>query len=139
MRVGWLALGISTVFYWLAGFAFQFGALGFVSDHPDLAGLVRQWTWAPLDVAWGSQWGMIGLEGYMLRGPGACVMDDRQALSTVLARMPPVEAVAPLLESSSQQLDLTPADVFVAGWLGSSEPLVQAEPLEAQTPWAWSW
>jgi len=68
MRVGWLALGLSVVGYWSCGFAFQFGGLGFASDHPGLAGLAREWTLGGLDPAWGSQWGIVGLEGYLLDG-----------------------------------------------------------------------
>jgi Amt family ammonium transporter len=71
LRTGWLALGISVIGYWLCGFAFQFGGLGFVSDQPGFAGLAREWTWAPLDIAWGTKWGMLGLQGYMLRGPAS--------------------------------------------------------------------
>jgi len=71
MRVGWLALGLSVVGYWLCGFAFQFGGLGFATDHPELAGLAREWTLGGLDPAWGSQWGLIGLVGYLLSGPAA--------------------------------------------------------------------
>jgi Amt family ammonium transporter len=74
VRVGWLALGVSVIGYWLAGYAFQFGGLGFAYQHPDLAGLAREWTWAPLDATWGTQWGLIGLEGYLLRGPASTPM-----------------------------------------------------------------
>jgi Amt family ammonium transporter len=68
MRVGWLALGLSVIGYWLVGFAFQFGGVGFASAHPELAGLAREWTLSGLDSAWGSQWGVIGLEGTLLQG-----------------------------------------------------------------------
>jgi len=72
IRLGWLALGVATVGYWACGFAFQFGALGFLPGaHPDLRGLVRQWGWSPFDASWGTQWGMLGLEGHLLRGPAA--------------------------------------------------------------------
>jgi Amt family ammonium transporter len=84
IRTGWLALGVSVVGYWLAGFAFQFGGVGFVYDHPDLAGLAREWTWAPLEATWGSQWGAIGLAGYLLRGPAS----PPAALRLFLAQLP---------------------------------------------------
>ena len=76
VRTGWLALSVSVIGYWLAGFAFQFGGLGFAYEHADLVGLAREWTWAPLDAAWGpqdwgTQWGVIGLEGYLLGGPAS--------------------------------------------------------------------
>ena len=68
MRVGWLALGLSVIGYWLCGFAFQFGGVG-LRAGPELAGLAREWTLSGMEGAWGSQWGVIGLEGYLLRGP----------------------------------------------------------------------
>lgn len=68
MRVGWLAVGLSVIGYWLCGFAFQFGGLGFVSAHPDLAGLAREWTFAGLEGTSGGGWGVIGLEGFLLQG-----------------------------------------------------------------------
>jgi Amt family ammonium transporter len=84
IRTGWLALGIAVIGYWLCGFAFQFGGLGFVVDHPDYAGLVREWTWAPLDATWGAQWGVLGLEGYLLRGPAS----TPSALALFFAQLP---------------------------------------------------
>jgi Amt family ammonium transporter len=84
IRTGWLALGIAAIGYWLCGFAFQFGGLGFIVDQPDYAGLVREWTWAPLDAAWGSQWGVLGLEGYLLRGPAS----TPSALALFTAQLP---------------------------------------------------
>jgi Amt family ammonium transporter len=84
IRIGWLALGVSVVGYWLAGFAFQFGGAGFAYDHPDLAGLAREWTWAPLEATWGSDWGAIGLVGYLLRGPAS----TPAALRLFLAQLP---------------------------------------------------
>ena len=67
VRVGWLAVGIATISYWLYGFAFQFGGVGFFLDHPELAGLVRKWMWIPPGMAWGGG-GVIGLEGMLLHG-----------------------------------------------------------------------
>lgn len=84
IRLGWLALAVSVIGYWLCGFAFQFGGIGFVVDQPDLAGLVRQWTWAPIAASWGTQWGMLGLEGYMLRGPAS----TPAALALFLSQLP---------------------------------------------------
>ena len=69
IRLGWLALSVSVIGYWLFGFAFQFGALGFIpGQNPELAGLVRQWNWSPLNPTWGEGWGVIGLQGYALQG-----------------------------------------------------------------------
>ncbi|MBN1933146.1 MAG: hypothetical protein JW934_00700 [Anaerolineae bacterium] len=87
IRVGWLALAIAAIGYWLCGFAFQFGGVGFFLDHPDLSGLVREWVWSPADAAnpMGSLGGgMLGLTGYMLRGPAA----TPTALMLFLAQLP---------------------------------------------------
>lgn len=64
-----LALGLAAFGYLACGFAFQFGGAGIVSDLPGLSGLI--WEWSPLDVAWGSGWGALGLKGYFLTGPAA--------------------------------------------------------------------
>lgn len=71
IRVGWLALGAAAIVYWACGFAFQFGGIGFAVAQPGLADLAREWSWAPLDASWGSEWGVIGLTGYLLRGPAS--------------------------------------------------------------------
>jgi Amt family ammonium transporter len=85
IRVGWLALGTAVIGYWLCGFAFQFGALGFTPGvDTDLSGLVRQWGWAPMNGGWGTRWGMLGLTGYMLRGPASTPV----ALRLFLAQLP---------------------------------------------------
>jgi ammonia channel protein AmtB len=84
IRVGWLALGVAAIAYWACGFAFQFGGIGFAVDQPDLAGLAREWSWAPLDASWGSQWGVIGLAGYLLRGPASTPM----ALALFISQLP---------------------------------------------------
>ncbi|MCD6553129.1 MAG: hypothetical protein J7M16_03855, partial [Anaerolineae bacterium] len=64
-----LALGLAAFGYLACGFAFQFGGVGIVSELPGLRGLI--WEWSPLDVAWGSGWGALGLKGYFLAGPAA--------------------------------------------------------------------
>ncbi len=64
-----LALGLAAFGYLACGFAFQFGGVGIVSDLPGLRGLI--WEWSPLDVAWGTGWGALGLKGYFLAGPAA--------------------------------------------------------------------
>ncbi|MBN1641507.1 MAG: hypothetical protein JXA09_09750 [Anaerolineae bacterium] len=84
IRVTWLALGVSAIVYWWWGFATQFGGVGFVVDHPDLAGLVRQWSWAPLEASWGAQWGVVGLTGYRLQGAAS----TPTALALFAAQLP---------------------------------------------------
>lgn len=64
-----LALGLAAFGYLACGFAFQFGGVGIVSELPGLRGLI--WEWSPLDVAWGTGWGALGLKGYFLAGPAA--------------------------------------------------------------------
>lgn len=64
-----LALGLAAFGYLACGFAFQFGGVGIISDLPGLRGLI--WEWSPLDVAWGTGWGALGLKGYFLSGPAA--------------------------------------------------------------------
>lgn len=87
IRSGWLALAIAVIGYWLCGFAFQFGGVGFFLDHPDLSGLVREWMWKPVDAAnpmASLGGGMLGLTGYLLRGPAA----TPTALMLFLAQLP---------------------------------------------------
>ena len=63
---GLLALAVSAIAYWVAGFAFQFGGIWHVTQ---LA------AYRPLDQFWsvpdptGQTWSVIGLTGFMLAGP----------------------------------------------------------------------
>jgi ammonia channel protein AmtB len=84
IRVSWLALGVAVIAYWACGYAFQFGGIGFAVDHPDLAALAREWSWAPLDASWGTAWGVIGLSGYLLQGPAS----TPTALALFLSQLP---------------------------------------------------
>lgn len=61
-----LALASAGLAYWFCGFAFQFGGVAFVSGLPGLQSLTAEWS--PLDVAWGSGWGLLGLRGFLLGG-----------------------------------------------------------------------
>ncbi|HQJ50877.1 MAG TPA: hypothetical protein PKW05_03755, partial [Anaerolineae bacterium] len=61
-----IALAAAVLAYWLCGFAFQFGGVAFVSGLPGLQSLTAEWS--PLDVAWGSGWGLLGLRGFLLSG-----------------------------------------------------------------------
>ena len=110
IRIGWLALGISVIGYWLCGFAFQFGGLGFVLDQPDLTGLVREWAWSPPDAAWGTRWGLLGLQGYMMRGPAF----TPTALSLFLSQLPWI-TTAVAIPLWSLQGRAGPLALFVSG------------------------
>lgn len=61
-----LALASAGLAYWFCGFAFQFGGVAFVSGLPGLQGLTAEWS--PLDLAWGTGWGLLGLRGFLLSG-----------------------------------------------------------------------
>lgn len=63
-----LALVTALGGYWLCGYAFHFGGVGLISDSPDLAWLVAEWS--PLDLRLGPGWGLVGLRGFAL-DPGA--------------------------------------------------------------------
>jgi Amt family ammonium transporter len=59
-----LALASAALGYWLCGFAFQFGGVAFVSGLPGLQSLTAEWS--PLDLVWGSGWGLLGFRGFLL-------------------------------------------------------------------------
>jgi Amt family ammonium transporter len=59
-----LALATAAAGYLVCGFAFQFGGAAFVSGLPGLQSLTAEWS--PLDVAWGTGWGLMGLRGFFL-------------------------------------------------------------------------
>jgi len=112
IRTAWLALGIAVIGYWACGFAFQFGGLGFVSPDPELAGLAREWIWNPLSAAWGTGWGMLGLEGYLLRGPAS----TPAALSLFLSQLPWI-TTAVAIPLWSLQGRARPFSLFLGGTL----------------------
>ncbi|MDH4208759.1 MAG: ammonium transporter, partial [Anaerolineae bacterium] len=64
--VGIASLALGILVYALLGFGFQFGGLGLISDLKGAELLVSEWS--PLDLAWGSGWGLIGLDGFFLHG-----------------------------------------------------------------------
>ncbi|MCS7259843.1 MAG: ammonium transporter [Anaerolineae bacterium] len=74
--------GMACLAYFAVGFAFQFGGIAIVHHAPDLAELY--WEYSPLDVAWGSGWGMLGLRGFLMTGPAA----TPGALTLFLAQLP---------------------------------------------------
>lgn len=100
VRVGWLALAVAVIGYWLGGFAFQFGGVGFFADHPDLSALSREWMWSRAEAGWGG--GVLGLSGFMLRGAAA----TPTARMLFLAQLPWLTtAVAVLLWSLQGRAD----------------------------------
>ena len=86
-----LAMALAVVTYYLGGFALQFGGVGLVSDHPDLARLLAEWS--PLDLRLGPGWGLIGLRGFLLsedvvHGEGLWLFISQLALVTTAALLP---------------------------------------------------
>ncbi len=77
-----LVAGLVTALYFAYGFAVQFGGVGIKYREPGLSGLV--WLWTPLDVRWGTGWGMIGLRGFALLPPA----ETPAAFSLFLAFLP---------------------------------------------------
>ncbi len=76
------AIGVVTIGYWAFGFALQFGGVGLVYPQPELSDLV--WEWSMLSDEWGIGWGMAGLSGWFLSGPGITTL----AYSLFLAHLP---------------------------------------------------
>ena len=86
-----LAMALAVGSYYLCGFALQFGGVGLVSDHPDLARLLAEWS--PLDLKLGPGWGLVGLRGFLLseevvQGEGLCLFISQLALVTTAALLP---------------------------------------------------
>ncbi len=86
-----LAMGLAVGSYYLCGFALQFGGVGLVSDHPDLARLLAEWS--PLDLKLGPGWGLVGLRGFMLseevvQGEAMWLFISQLALVTTAALLP---------------------------------------------------
>lgn len=79
---GLAAFCFASLGYWAAGFALQFGGVGLFYSHPDLMGLV--WEWSALPESWGGGWGMAGLRGWFLSGPAV----TPTALALFLANIP---------------------------------------------------
>jgi Amt family ammonium transporter len=59
-------LAIGTLAYVCLGFGLQFGGLGLISDVQGASTLTSEWS--PMDILWGPGWGIIGLDGFFLRG-----------------------------------------------------------------------
>ncbi len=76
------AIGVVTLGYWAFGFALQFGGVGLVYPQSELSDLV--WEWSMLSDEWGIGWGIAGLSGWFLSGPGITTL----AYSLFLAHLP---------------------------------------------------
>jgi len=85
-----LALVTALGGYWLCGYGFQFGGVGLISDSPDLAWLVAEWS--PLDVSLGPGWGLLGLGSFALdpsaMGDGLELFVSQLALVTTATLIP---------------------------------------------------
>ena len=80
---GLAAFCLAGLGYWAAGFAFQFGSVGFLyTDHPELSALLRGWS--PLPEGWGVGWIAAGLDGWFLTGAAA----TPAAMGLFLAHVP---------------------------------------------------
>lgn len=58
------ALALAVAGYMGTGFAFHYGGIGLMVDHPDLTPLV--WEWSAIAADWGTTWGMAGMAGFGL-------------------------------------------------------------------------
>ena len=61
---GLLSLGLAVLGYFVCGFALQFGGVGVISEMEGLSLLTAEWS--PLDLSWGTGWGLMGLRGFAL-------------------------------------------------------------------------
>lgn len=86
-----LAMALAVGSYYVCGFALQFGGVGLVSDDPDFARLLAEWS--PLDLKLGPGWGLVGLRGFLLseevvQGEGLWLFISQLALVTTAALLP---------------------------------------------------
>ena len=89
---GLAAIGLASAAFWAVGFGLQFGGVGLVYPQEGLRSLV--WEWSPLSTQWGSGWGVAGLAGWFVSGPGMTSLTYALFLAhlpwAVLAAMLPV-------------------------------------------------
>ena len=123
-----LALASAGLGYWLCGFAFQFGGVAFVSGLPGLQSLTAEWS--PLDLAWGTGWGLLGLRGFLLSGAAY----NPDAYSLFLSHLPVVMtvvlAVLLILCQHVRRVVLLAIGCLVAGFV---------YPLAANWVWGGGW
>jgi len=61
------AVALSLIGYLVSGFALQYGGIGLVSSTPGMETFLAEWS--PLDARLGPGWGVLGLQGFLLRDP----------------------------------------------------------------------
>ncbi len=88
-----IAAGITAALYFAYGFALQFGGVGIRYKAEGLSGLI--WLWTPLDLKWGTGWGVVGIRGFGLLPPAS----TPEAYALFLAFLPRAvtAALIPLL------------------------------------------
>ena len=122
-------MALAMLAYALIGFAFNFGGLGLQPDVPDgLRGLDRMWS--PLGGAAGRNWGVIGVEGYLLNAASTRPGDLALLFTQFLHQLPMVMAAALIpalaLAERARLLTISIVAVIAAGVL---VPILNA--------WAW--
>ena len=123
------ALALAVMAYVAIGFAFNFGGVGLRLDVPGgLRGLDRMWS--PIGGAAGRNWGVIGVEGYLLNAQSARPGDLALLFTQFLHQLPLVMAAALIpalaLADRVRLLTISIITVITAGGL---VPLLNA--------WAW--
>ncbi|HEM61748.1 MAG TPA: hypothetical protein ENO24_05620 [Chloroflexi bacterium] len=63
--VGIASVALAVLAYTMVGFGLQFGGVGLISDLGGAESLRAEWS--PLDVVAGPGWGIVGLDGFLLR------------------------------------------------------------------------
>jgi Amt family ammonium transporter len=122
-------LALAVIAYAVIGFAFNFGGMGLRPDVPGgLRGLDRMWS--PVAGAAGHDWGLIGVEGYLLNAQSALPGDLALLFSLFLHQLPLVitAALIPALALAGRVrlMSISIITVIVAGLL---VPILNA--------WAW--
>jgi ammonia channel protein AmtB len=122
-------MALAVMAYAAIGFAFNFGGLGLRPDVPGgLRGLDRMWS--PLGGAAGRNWGVIGVEGYLLNAASTLPGDLALLFTQFLHQLPMVMAAALIpalaLAGRARLLTISIVTVIAAGVL---VPILNA--------WAW--
>ena len=122
-------LALAMIAYAAIGFAFNFGGIGLRPDVPGgLSGLDRMWS--PLAGAAGRNWGLVGVEGYLLNAQST-LPGDLALLFTLFVHQLPLVMTAALipalaLADRARLITISIITIIVAGVL---VPILNA--------WAW--